>query len=89
MLAFYYFSQDGPISLVLEDLKPDIQIGEMYSFIKLDDTFGDFMKRLGMNTKSNCNLPKDDIVQTFTVIEETPTNPNYTMVIISNEDIIV
>ena len=75
--------------MAVEKWKPNIQITGTYGLIKLDENFGDFMESLGKNKKSIYSLPKDKIVQTFTVIEETPTNRNWTMVIINSENNII
>ena len=86
----YHFSQTEPRSLILGNLRQNTQISGTYGLIKLDNKFGDFMESLGMQRKSSYYyLPKDEILQTFTVIEETPTDPSWTMVIINSKNIII
>ena len=67
-------------------LEVPIEISGTYKLIKRDNNFGDYLESLGMSKSTATHLK--DIEEKLTIIEETPTNPNWTMILSTRECIL-
>ena len=60
-----------------------IRISGSYKLVRRGDNFGDFLESLGMSRSYLDHL--EDIEEKLTILEETPTNPNWTIVLSTSE----
>ena len=60
-----------------------IKISGSYKLVRRGDNFGDFLESLGMSRSYLVHL--EDIEEKLTILEETPTNPNWTIILSTSE----
>ena len=60
-----------------------IQISGTYKLIERGEHFGDFLESLGMSRSYLVHL--EDVEEKLTILEETPTNPNWIIILSTSE----